>query len=148
MTIIIAVSTALCAIAKDKDKMYFNELSSSPNVSYTYLSPDMLATMGDRTIEFSLTASQLNSMETVKIYDSDKLAKEALKTVKKLIKKEKLKTLATSTKSGNVYTTVMGRQGKDKKTVTQLLHIHAVGDRLTTITYITGDITLNFSSFN
>lgn len=148
MTIIIAVSTALCAIAKDKDKMYFNELSSSPNVSYTYLSPDMLATMGDRTIEFSLTASQLNSMETVKIYDSDKLAKEALKTVKKLIKKEKLKTLATSTKSGNVYTTVMGRQGKDKKTVTHLLHIQAVGNRLTTITYITGDITLNFSSFN
>ena len=88
ITVILAIATALSSLAKEK--AYFKEISTLPAVNYTYISPSMLSSMGDRSINtkaFSISA-------------------------------------------------------------TQLLHIESLKGGSTAVTYITGNITLNYSDFN
>ncbi len=149
ITVLLAIATALSSLAKEK--AYFKEISTLPAVNYTYISPSMLSSMGDRSINtkaFSISATQLHSVEIVQTFGAEQSAQKALETVKKVIKKEKLQTLATKSAPDGSTMTIMGKPGKEKNTVTQLLHIESLKGGSTAVTYITGNITLNYSDFN
>lgn len=127
ITVILAIATALSSLAKEK--AYFKEISTLPAVNYTYISPSMLSSMGDRSINtkaFSISATQLHSVEIVQTFGAEQSAQKALETVKKVIKKEKLQTLATKSAPDGSTMTIMGKPGKEKNTVTQLLHIESL----------------------
>ena len=80
ITVILAIATALSSLAKEK--AYFKEISTLPAVNYTYISPSMLSSMGDRSINtkaFSISATQLHSVEIVQTFGADSRRRKHLR---------------------------------------------------------------------
>ena len=143
ITIALFVSFALNSLGEEKT--YFKEFSQTPSVGYTYVSPEMLAAMGECTINsknMSFSTSNVKSLEKIEVFADDNVKRQVMKVANKIIKKEKLTTLASESRTDMHSVTIMGRMDQKKKTVSCLLHIETTHLGVN-ITYIKGDIPLN-----
>ena len=146
------ILTLLCALlmtvatAFADDNALFKELASHNDIQYTYFSPAMLQAFGARQIRtknFSISASDLTSVETVKTMGDGKANKAVMNQVKKIIKNEKLEVLATKTSQLGSYYTILGRPQKKGRQLSQLLCIDFSAAEFLTVTYLRGNITLD-----
>ena len=151
IAIIIALTAAISAIARN-DQPVFKDVATIPGVTYSYISPSMLATMGNRTINtksIRISASELSSIESIRINGTTDPVQQAMGIVKKIIKKEKLETLATKSNGATgSSTSVFGRTMKGGKHLSHLLMLESSSSGTINITYLTGKISFNFNDLN
>lgn len=142
LAILIALSCTFSSFGAGNP--YFKEVANLPYVTYVYISPAMLATMGDRAINtksMSISAKELSSAETIRTVRGDETQQKIMDIIKKVIKKEKLETLATKTGvRGTASYTLMGRLQKGGKELSCLLVIERTQQGYLYITYLTGKI--------
>lgn len=147
--IIIIVSIVTVFMASAKKIAMFSDFGSKTGVVYTYVSPSMLMSMGDRQIQtrsIKISAKDLTSLETVRT--TTKMAEDLMTRVKEVVNKEKLETLATTrTKTGSTIS-VFGKTVKKGKQVEKLIMVEQSSQGVINVTYLTGRISFMFNDLN
>lgn len=145
--ILILIATALCATAKKGAQ--FSDFASSPNnVTYTYVSPSMLATMGEYNIQtrtINISTKELSSIETVSGLST--IAEDLIKRVKQIINKEKLETLATRRPRSGATVSIFGKTAKGGKQLEKLIMVEQTHVNIK-VTYLTGRISFTFNNLD
>lgn len=144
--IIIIFSIVTVFMASAKKIAMFSDFGSKEGVVYTYVSPSMLMSMGDRQIQtrsIQISAKELTSLETVRTPAS--MAEDLMTRVKEVVNKEKLETLATTrTKTGSTIS-VFGKTAKKGKQVEKLVMVEQSSQGTINVTYLTGRISFMFN---
>ncbi|MDE6096137.1 MAG: DUF4252 domain-containing protein [Muribaculaceae bacterium] len=144
-TVLIGIS-AITANAGNPKK-YFEDLSSSPNFDYTYISPLMLKAMGDQYLSHDrsgglpVKSSQISYIETVYTI-GDGMNEKLWKAITSIKKDNKLETLTTKKKDFYRYD-VFAKLSGDQKYFTNLLVITQDGAENVSVVYMEGKIPVN-----
>ena len=147
LRIIFSFTLILCAMGA-KAERYFDNLSSSPDFNYTYISPYMLKAMNGNIKtgqELTLSVDCLNEVEIISTYTSG-TNKEFWQAIRDVIKKFDLKTLST-TKNNYNRSDILGRLNSSNN-LSYLMLINQTGGKWVSVTFITGDIPLSYLKTN
>lgn len=142
----LVIATAAFSTSAQEVDNPFASLMGYDDVQYSYISPDMLKTLGSSVISgntFQLESEQLTSVLVIKSL-TDNLYKIIDKTVKKVVNDKKFKLLSshrTSVKSYNIY----GLPSKSGDSFDALIILEQLSGTITTLSYFTGNITLSQS---
>lgn len=144
--ILILIATALCATAKKGAQ--FSDFASQNGTTYTYVSPSMLATMGEYSIQtrtINISTKELSSIETISGLST--IAEDLIKRVKQIINKEKLETLATRRPRSGATVSIFGKTAKGGKQLEKLIMVEQTHINIK-VTYLTGRISFTFNNLD
>lgn len=143
IVLLIANFFFLCTYAGNPTK-YFEELSSKPNYSYSYVSPTMLRMMGEQDMypqEYSnipIKSSDLKSIENIATMVNGQ--DDELWDIIRKIKKEKSMETLTTKKKDNYRYDVLATVTKDGKYILNLLVVTQNGGNCVDVIYMEGKI--------
>ncbi|MDE6444406.1 MAG: DUF4252 domain-containing protein [Muribaculaceae bacterium] len=143
LSAIIIFLAGISAASAASPTLHFSPVSTREGFDYTYVSPSMLAMMGDKVVnsDLNIKASDINSIETVYTPENG-TDTELWNIIRSLKSRMKLETLTTN-KQGDYRYDVLGRLSGDRKYITNLMVITQNTGANVTVVYIEGKIPLS-----
>lgn len=147
--IIIISAMTLCALSAhaEDSKKYFSGVANKPDFDYTYVSPVMLKSMGDRFLNeadaggMQLRSTNISSIETISTPTRGE-DEDLWKIIRQLKKDKKLENLSTKKKDSYRYD-MLARISGDGRYITHLMIITQNGSENVNVVYIEGKIPID-----